>query len=309
MARLRGFALLALLVLASVCGGSTPLDQPIATSTTAAYPVAVVDDRGKEHLLALAPERIVSLSPSATEVLFTLGAADRLIATDDSSDYPPAAKALPKLGGLRDAATKAATLAPDLVIVGTQSQLRQLDGLTAPTYLVDPANLEGVYRDILALGTLIDRRKAADDLVGDMRSRIQYLAQRVKQTASRPRVLHEVDATNPQQIYVAGPENFIDEMINTVGGTNVAADAETRFPRLNPEEIVRRDPQILVLADHSGSVTPELVAGRPGWSSISAVRSARVYLINPDLVSRTGPRLVLGYEAYARFVHPEIFGP
>ena len=121
-------------------------------------------------------------------------------------------------------------------------------------------------------------------------------------------MLHEVDSTDPTRIFVAGPRNFIDSMIAICGGSNVAADAATKFPTFSAEQIVARAPEIIVLADYRFGATPDMVRARPGWSAIPAVREGAIYPIDDDLVSRPGPRLVLGFEAYAKIVHPELFG-
>jgi iron complex transport system substrate-binding protein len=148
----------------------------------------------------------------------------------------------------------------------------------------------------------------AHQIVADMRSRIDAVGAKAKLATNRPRVLHEVDSTDPNRIFVAGPRNFIDSIITICGGVNVAADAPTKFPTFSPEQIVARGPEIIVLADYRFGTTPEMVMARPGWSAIPAVRQRAIYPIDDDLVSRPGPRLVLGFEAYAKILHPELFG-
>ena len=304
-------AILALLLFtASACGGTSVAPSPtLAPSPTAAYPVTVVDDRGKSLTLGVAPARIVSLAPSATEILFALGAGDRIVATDDFSDYPAEAKALPKVGGSRTSPEKIVALKPDLILAISSGNLpAQLESLNQPLFVFDPNDLEGVYRNIVGVGQLVGREQPARDVVADMRARISAVADKAKQASNKPKILHEVDSTDPARIYVAGPRNFIDSMITLCGGINVAADASAKFPRLSAEEIIARAPEVIVLADFRFGTTPEIVMARPGWSSIPAVRSRAIYPIDDDLVSRPGPRLVLGFEAYARIIHPELFG-
>lgn len=308
---LRAFASLAL-VLAACAAPVGPAAVPSSTATTvtaaAHYPVSVTDDRGKSLTLVTSPRRIVSLAPSATEIVFALGAGDRLIAVDDYSDFPAEAKAIPHIGGFRTSPEKVVSYSPDLILAITSGNLAvQLETLNQPLFVFDPNDIEGVYRNILVVGTMLDRADAAQKLVADMRARIDAVAAKAKTATTKPRVLHEVDSTNPAQIYVAGPHNFIDSMIMIAGGINVAGDAAVKYPKLSPEEIVARNPDVIVLADAGKGTTPQIVRARPGWSVIAAVKQNAIYPIDENLVSRPGPRLAQGFEAYIRLIHPELF--
>jgi len=279
-----------------------------ATTAPAHYPVTVSDDRGKTLTLSAAPHRIVSMAGSATEIVFALGAADQLVAVDNFSDYPAGAAALPHIGGFRTSPETVISYGPDLILAITGGDLStQLETLKQPLFVFDPTDIEGVYRNIQAVGAMLDRTAAAQRLVAEMRARIDAVAAKAQTATTKPRVLHEVDSTNPAQLYVAGPRNFIDSMITISGGVNVAADAAVKFPKLTPEQVVARDPEVIVLADARFGATPEQVRARPGWSVISAVRHNAIYPIDDDLVSRPGPRLVQGFEAYVRLIHPELF--
>lgn len=308
----RALAILAVLALfLAACGPTaTPAASPSAASPSAApqhYPVTVTDDRGKAVTFAAAPRRVVSVIPSATEILFAIGAGDRLVAVDDFSDYPVAAKALPKVGGFKTSAEKVLSFQPDLVVATTTGDLvSMLEAQGAKVVVSEPADLEAVYKSILVIGSVLDRDEAARGLVASMRSRISAVGDKTK-SAVKVRVLHEIDASDPAKIFVAGPGNFIDAMIGIAGGVNLAATAKTPFPQLSPEEIVRSDPEVIILSDAAFGATPEVVSARPGWSAIAAVRSKRIFPIDDDLVSRPGPRLADGVEAYAKLLHPELF--
>lgn len=280
----------------------------VATATAAHYPVTVTDDRGKALTLSHAPTRIVSLAPSATEIVFALGMGDRLVAVDDFSDFPAGAKALPHIGGIRTSPDTVVSYSPDLILAITSGDLpAQLDGLGEPLFVFDANDIDGVYRDIEAVGTLLDRETAAMSVVAEMRARIDAVAEKARGASTRPRVLHEVDSTDPSQIFAAGPHNFIDSMITIAGGVNIAAGAPVKWPKLSPEQIVAADPQVIVLGDAAYGATPAIVAARPGWAGITAVRRGAIYPIDQDIVSRPGPRLVQGFEAYIRLIHPELF--
>src|SRR2546425_11322821 len=232
----RIFALLAvLLFVRGAC--ATPAAAPASPTASAAhYPLSVTDDRGKTLTLAAAPARIVSFAPSATEIVFALGAGDRIVATDDFSDFPAEAKSLPKLGGTRTSPEKIVALTPDLILAISSGNLpAQLDSLGQPLFIFDANDIEGVYGDIVAVGKLLDRERRARELVADMRARIDAVGTKAKQATTKPRVLHEVDSTDPARIFVAGPRNFIDSIITICGGTHVAAGAPTKVPPLGAQ--------------------------------------------------------------------------
>jgi iron complex transport system substrate-binding protein len=300
-----------LLFLFAACGPAAPTVTTTATASAVAtvphYPLTVTDDRGKSVTLAAAPKRIVSVAPSATEIVFAIGAGDRVVAADDFSDYPAAAKALPKVGGFKASPEKIVSFHPDLVLTTTTGDLATvLEGQSLKVIVLEPADIEAVYRSILLIGSVLDRDAQAKDLVASMRSRIAAVADKAKPT-TKVRVLHELDASDPSKIFVAGPGNFIDSMITTAGGLNVASSAKSAYPQLSNEEILRSDPEVIVLSDAAFGASPEVVAARPGWSAITAVRMKRVYPIDPDIVSRPGPRLADAVEAYAKLLHPDVF--
>src|SRR5206468_678754 len=125
--------------------------------------------------------------------------------------------------------------------------------------------------------------------------------------ATRPRVYHEIDASDPTTIFTVGPGSYIHDLIEIAGGQNIAARATSAYPQLSAEEILRSDPEIIVLAAADYSAKPEQVAARTGWSVISAVRNKRIVTIAPNLINRPGPRVGEAAEAYAKLVHPELF--
>lgn len=317
MRKLRAASIALLVLVLSVttaCGGgapplsAAPAAAPVAP-TAAPAPIVVTDDRGKTFTSPTAPKRVVSLAPSATEIVFALGAGASLVAVDDFSDYPAEAKALPKLGGYRASPERIVVHQPDVILAITSGNLaEQLDAMGQKVVVMDPVGLAGVYRNIVMIGTLLDRKSAADELVAKMRSQIGSVAERAAKASTRPRVMHQIDSTNPTKVYVAGKDSYIDEIMRLVGATNIAGSSATKYPILSGEEIVRSDPEIIILSDARFGATPEGVGARPGHAGISAVRTKRILPIDDDLVSRPGPRLVLGVEAYAKLVHPEIFG-
>lgn len=308
--------LLGLLLALLVSCGTTPatsspaLSQPAAASASPtpapAFPRTVVDFQGRSSLVAARPQRIVSIGPSNTEFLFALGAGDRVVGVDDFSDFPVGVSTKEKVGGVKVSIEKVVSLRPDLVVTVKFSDgtIERLAGVGLTVIVVDPQSLADVSRTAVLLGTAVGAD--GQGLASDLERRVDAVRQRTRGVA-RPRVFHEVDASDPSRPFTVGPGSYIAELIDVAGGANVAASAASPYPQLSLEEVVRADPEVIVLADADYGVTAEHVAARPGWSAISAVKNGRVVPISDSLVSRPGPRVAEAAEAYARLLHPELF--
>ncbi len=310
-------SLLALLLAVS-CGTASPTATPSATPAAAAtaaatparpsaFPASVTDFQGRATTIAKRPERIVSIGPSNTEFLFALGAGDRVVGVDDFSDVPAQAATKEKVGGVKVNVEKVVSLRPDLVVSVKFSDgtIERLATAGAPVLVIDPQSLDDVYRTSVVLGTAVgaDGQKLASDIA----VRVDAVRAKTASATSRPRVYHEVDASDPSKLFTVGPGSFIAQIVDIAGGTNIAARAGSAYPQLSPEEIVRLDPEVIVLADADYGVTAEQVAARQGWSGIAAVRTKRIVPISDSLVSRPGPRVADAVEAYAKILHPELF--
>lgn len=297
------------LVLAFVvgCGGSA-LPAPTAspalpapTATPAAFPVTVTDHQGKSVSIPKRPERIVSIGPSNTEFLFALGAGDRVVAVDDFSDEPAAAKAKDRIGGVKPNVEKIVSLKADLVVSVriSDGSLERISGQGIPVLVLDASGLADIARTAVVLGTATgtDGAKLASSIetgIAGVRAKTASVTKR--------RVFHEVDASDPTKLFTAGPGSFIHELIELAGGVNVAARASSPFPQLSPEEVIRADPEIIVLGDAGYGVTVDQVLARPGWSAITAVRTKRIVPADPNLFHRPGPRVVQAAEEYLKIV-------
>lgn len=308
----RGFLGLLLATALVACGSPATLGAAPATpaSTPAppvsAFPRSVTDFQGRTTAIASRPERIVSVGASNTEFLFALGAGDRVVGVDDFSDFPPEAARKEKVGGVKVNVEKVVGLRPDLVVMVKISDgtVERLAGAGIAVVIVDPQSLAEVFRTAVLLGTVI----GADGqrLASDLERRVDAVRERTR-SAPRPRVFHEVDASDPARPFTVGPGSYLSEIIDVAGGINVAARASSPYPQLSLEEVVRADPEVIVLADADYGVTPDQVAARLGWSALAAVRAGRVFPIADSLVSRPGPRVGEAAEAYARLLHPELF--
>lgn len=313
---LRPLALLltALALAVSACAPAAPAALPTATTAplptaTAAstatpapsFPATVTDFQGKTVLIPKRPERIVSIGPSNTEFLFALGAGERVVAVDDFSDTPAEAKAKEKVGGVKPNVEKIVSLKADLVVSLriSDGSLERIAAQSIPVLVVEPKGLGDATRTAVLLGSAV----GADGIGLSAQIQAGIDAVRAKAaTVKKKRVFHEVDASDPTKLFTAGPGSFIHELIELAGGINVAERAPSPFPQLSAEEVIRADPEVIVLGDASYGTTVEEVLARPGWAAITAVKTRRVIPVDANLMHRAGPRLPQAAELYFKIL-------
>ena len=136
---------------------------------------------------------------------------------------------------------------------------------------------------------------------------MQAVEDTIAKATTRPSVFYELDGTDPAKPWTPGPGSFLDELIRAAGGENVAAGLSSAWAQISVEELLVKDPEIILLGDSIYGMTPEQVAARAGWEGLTAIREGRIYPFNDDLVSRPGPRLVDGLEELAQLIHPELY--
>jgi len=280
--------------------------QPAPTATPVAS-ITVVDDVGNTVTLNTEPQRIISLAPANTEILYALGLGDRVVGVTEYCNYPPEAAEKPKVGGFSDVDLEQVVgLEPDLVLatsLHTSEVVPALQERGVPVFVADPQTVLGVLETIRTIGHITGKDQAAGALTSHMQEGISAVQETIKD-APRPRVFWELGP----ELYTAGPGSFLNDLIVMAGGENVAADAESPWPQLSLEAIVLKDPAIVVLADHNYGETAESVTQRPGWWNITAVREGRIVeLTDDDIFSRPGPRIVEGLEFLAQAFHPDLF--
>jgi len=289
---------------ASACRAK-PSHSSTSTLTTteagaeAGFPVQVRDDLGRTVRVPSRPQRILCLLPSFTETLFALGLGDRVVGVDDYSDYPEAARHLPKLGGqYATPVARALALKPDLIFVSESSPVVwPLSRAGAAVWAGSARKFEDVYRVIEVTGELVGRHAEAALLVTRMREQIAGIEASVR-GLTPVSMYYELDPAP----YTVGPSSFIGVLIAKAGGVNIVPEGLGDFPKINPELVVSSNPSVIIGASLQD------VERRPGWSKISAVRSHRVSQWSPEeahLLSRPGPRLPEGLRALARRLHPE----
>lgn len=272
-------------------------------------PAAVWSDAMERRVsLPETPERIVSLVPSVTEILFALGAGDRLVGVTRYSDYPPAARDLPRVGDYSAPNLEAvAMLEPDLVLLAADAAgpalLSRLEALAIPAYIVYPRGIEETLDTIRRLGQILGRADAGERVAAELQAQLAAV-QRAAGGRPRPRVLFCV-MTEP--LVVAGPGTLIDDLIRVAGGRNVVAPGPMRYPTWSPEGMLAADPDVIVVSVHPGQQSPDQLAA--AWPELTAARRKRIVTIEPDWVSRPGPRLALGAAALQEIFAASVGAP
>lgn len=287
---------IALAALASIGPGASAPARPAA----GAFPVTIVTAEGKVTV-ARRPRRIVSLSPTATEDLFAIGAGARVVAVDNQSDYP---KAAPRttLSGYTPNVEAIAAYRPDLVVAafdpkGLSSALRKLG--IAVVIQGAPSTFRGAYQQLRQLGLVTGNLEGANRVVRRMKARIAAIARVSRPKAQGLSVYHELTP----DLYSVSSKSFVGKVYEALGLRNIADAADsggTGYPQLSAEYVVSQSPDVIVLADSvCCGQTAATVAGRPGWSNVRAVRTGSIVRIDDSIASRWGPRLVNFFRAVA----------
>lgn len=267
----------------------------------------VTDEAGRRLRLPAKIERVVSLAPNLTEIVFAVGAGKRLVGDTTYCDYPEEAKAVAKVGDtMQPSAERIIALRPQLVLVSTASQLeaftRQMAEQNIPIYVTDPHDLEGVFRTIKSIGDLLGESAGASKLISELRARADAIAASVK--AEPPvRVFFQVSR---EPLYTAGRDSYITDVIRRAGGTSVTAEVPGAWPRYSDEAALAAQPEAIVMAT-ADSMNKDEMRIVAALNNSPAAKNGRIYGINGDFLSRPGPRLIEGLEEIARKLHPNAF--
>ncbi len=255
------------------------------------------------------PQRIVSLAPNITEIMFALGLSDRLVGATQYSDYPQAAKALPKVGSyVHLDVEKIVSLRPDLCIAVKDGNpiaaVTKLESVGVPVYAVDPRNLNAVMDTLRELGRLLDADEAAEREAGAMADRIERVKQRIACADHKPGVFFQIGIS---PIVSVGTPTFIHDLIVMAGGTNLA-QGKTPYPRYSKEQVLGLWPDVMIISTMArDKVFDQVKAEWQQWGSLPAVKNDRIHLVDSNIFDRASPRLVQGLELLARLLHPQCF--
>jgi len=283
---------------------------------TTAEAAIVSDMLGRPIEIPDRPLRLVSLAPSITETVYALGRGEWLVGVTAVCDYPPPARALPKVGGIAAPnLEQIVRLQPDVVFATAEGNSRdlldQLERVGLATFALRPESYAGVIESILAVGRALAADQPARRVVDELERSVRLVRELVS-GQSRPRVLYLIWA---DPLIAAGATTYLDDLLELAGGRNIVWERTGSYPRLNWEQVVGRAPEVILLADHredseraatgSGDMPPDWQS----WRAIPAIRTGRVLAVPSNTILRPGPRLGEGLARLARAIHPEVFGP
>lgn len=294
------------LALTAATGCSAPsAEKPAAPAPVAekpAFPVTITDDTSRTVTIAAEPQRIVSLAPGNTEMLFAIGAGDRVVGVTTYDDYPAEVTKIAKVGDFAGPNLEAVAAAkPDLVVATTGVQadiVTKLEALGATVIAVDPTSLDALYADINELGQATGETAGAAKVVEDMKTEVAKIEARV--SGAEPVTAFVEIGQNP--LFTVGSGTLIDELVTVAGGKNIVT--QPGYVPFSVEELVKANPAVYMATKGSMSDPTELKK-RAGYSDIAAVRDSRVIILDDNYVSRPGPRVVLGLKQIAEGLYPE----
>lgn len=278
----------------------------------AEFPLTLTDAVGNEITIEKAPESIVSMQPSNTEILFALGFNDEIVGVNDWDDYPAEAAEKEKIGGMELNIEKIVAMNPEIVFAHESALgfaadgLQQLRDAGITVFVVkNAANFDETYGTIETIGKATGKAVEAEKIVADMKAKVEEVKSKVANVENKKTVF--VESTPAPEIYTTGNNTFMQEMLDMVGAENIAADLDGWAP-ISSEEIVNRNPDVIILMYSYIETAVEDVYARDGYDTITAVTEKAVVQVDENVTSRTGPRLALGLEAVAKAIYPEAFG-
>jgi iron complex transport system substrate-binding protein len=293
---------LALWVCCASCRPAPATPQPLAADARHSF----TDELNRQVSVTANPQRIISLAPNVTELLFALGLGDRIAGVTTYCDFPPAAKTKEKVGDtLQPNLERLIALKPDLIVATTASQVerltQQLDQLGIPLYVTNPRTVRDVAASLRKLGEVTGVQPQAAALAATLEQRIEQVERRVA-NQPKPRVLFVLQLA---PLITAGRNTFLNDLITRAGGVSISGEENADYPQFSREAVVARAPEIIIAPALHGAGSISEAALQQAFPTTPAVRNQRLVLIDPDLTSRPGPRLVDGLEKLAQALHPE----
>lgn len=273
--------------------------------------LTLLDQMGREVLIEGEVERIVSLSPSNTEILFALGLNDKVVGVTDYCNYPPEAAEKDSVGGFDKPNIEVIlTLEPDLVLAGSlhEEVVTRLEERDIPVLVMEPQTMEQIYEAIRTVGAAARVKEAAEAVVSEIEQQIDSVQEKLATLADDEKVsvYYELWYDPPMSI---GNRSFIHEVITAASGNNIFADIDDNYPTVSPEAVAEKNPRVILYPDDHGTaeMVTEQFYSRPGWAEISALKEKRIYGVNSDLFSRPGPRVGQAIQEAATLFYPELF--
>lgn len=315
MIRTVKFSWIALLMVALFLTGCASNDDqksiekkdPATTEEAKAY--TVTDDNGKEITFDKVPETVVSLQPSNTEILYALGAGNKVIGATDFDNYPEEAKDVERVSdSMTINSEKIISLKPDVIIaytIGDETALKPLEDAGIPIFIIKSAvTFDDVYSDIDQIAKVMGVTDKGEELVKNIKKQIKDVEEKVASVDSKEKTYFEISPS--PEIYTAGAETFQQEILASAGIENIFAD-QKGWAKIADEEVVKRNPDAIITTVGYVDNAVDEIKSRKGWENVSAVKEDQVYQLNEDVMSRPGPRIGEAVELVAKTIYPQLF--
>jgi iron complex transport system substrate-binding protein len=312
--------LIALMMVLAACGGAAEKNTTQSETKQAeekveqGFPVTMKDARGKEVTLESKPEKIVSLIPSNTEILFELGLNDEMVGVSNYDNYPKEVLEKEKVGDMNVNVEKVVSLQPDIVFAHASAMgsspdaFKQLEDAGVKVFVVEDAtSFEQVYNSIITIGTLTGKQQEAEKVVKDMKAEVEAIKEKANKIDEKERKVVWVEVSGEPEIYTTGKGTFMDEMLTIIGAKNAAGN-EKGWVMMSEEKAVQLNPDVIITTyGYYDKEAAQKVLKRPAWQNVTAVKEKKVLDVDSDKVTRSGPRLTEGLQELAKAVYPEVY--
>ncbi|WP_165998532.1 ABC transporter substrate-binding protein [Bacillus sp. Cs-700] len=293
--------------------GNASTDQA-ESSKDSAFPVTIIDALDEEVTIEQDPEKIVSLIPSNTEILFDLGAGEEVVGVSDFANYPEETADIEKIGGMEFNVEKIISLKPDLVLAhgssahNSEAGLQQLrDAGIAVLVVNDAKSFEEVYKSIEMIGQATGETEQAETTISDMKKQLEDIQAKAEDIPQEDEKEVFVEVAPAPEIFSPGKNTFMDDMLSMIHAKNVTHNEEG-WNQIDQEAIIQANPDVIITTYGYYTENPiKQVLSREGWQDVTAVKEEQVVDVHSDLVTRSGPRLVEGVEELAKAVYPDVF--
>lgn len=285
----------------------TPTPTPTTAPSPTASAITITDDEGTSITLAAPPQKVISLTPATSELMFALGAGDRLVGRTDYDNYPAQITSVPAVATFQGVEMeKVVNIGPDLVLAGgngftSAADIKRMRDLGYPVLVLYAKDVPGVLADIKLVGQAVGEEDAADSMTTSIQAQIDQVTQAVANLPS-PRTFYEIG--DDPELYGPAPDSFVADMVTRAGGDAITTTDPSVFS-IPVERLVSQDPQVIVLGDAAYGTCPDAVAARAGWEGITAVKSGDIRPVDDTIVTRPGPRIGDGLIALALAIHPD----
>lgn len=287
------------------CGTGKENAKSAVNTKEVSFPLTIKDNSGTEVTLKKKPERIISLVPSSTEVLYALGLGDKIVGVSTYDNYPAEVKNKEKVGDMNANSEKVVSLKPDVIFASplNKQATDSLRKLGLPVVVIDAKIFDEIYSSIETIGKATGSAVKAAELVAKMKKDVADIQSKVKGATQKPKVFVEVD----DQHFTTGKGTFMNDMIEIAGGTNIASDL-TGWQQLSEEQIIQRNPDVIFdTYAYSDPNAAKNIKERANWKGINALKNSKVIDLDSDMTSRPGPRITEALKQIAKYLHPELF--